>query len=111
MATKYIRFLSASDAAALPAGQAVMLAVAVDGDGEPVDLGGDPYTLPAATTTAMGGVKKASATVAVSASDAAAAAADTVTKAEFDAVVALANANKAAINDIISKAKTAGQMA
>lgn len=40
MASKYIRFLSAEEASALPAGQAVMVAVAVDGDGAPVDLGG-----------------------------------------------------------------------
>lgn len=40
MASKYIRFLSAEEASALPAGQAVMVAVAVDGDGAPVDLAG-----------------------------------------------------------------------
>lgn len=47
----------------------------------------------------------------VSASNAAAAAGDNPTKAEFDAVVTLANANKTAINAVISALKTAGLMA
>ena len=70
---------------------------------------GEAYELPEATTGAIGGVRKAGATAAVSAADAAQAATETVTKAEFDAVVALANANKAAVNDLISKAQAAGQ--
>lgn len=86
-----------------------MDAVLVNEDGTPFEGGG---AAPGnATTSTAGLVKKASATAAVSAADATAAAAETVTKEEFDALVALANANKAAINDLISKAKTAGQMA
>ena len=125
---KYIRFLTAAEAADLPPEQAVMVAVAVDEHGQPVDIDGggfsgsyndltdkptipEAYVLPAATASVLGGVKQAAATAAVSAEDAAAAGAEAVTKAEFDAVVALANANKAAINDVISKAKAAGQMA
>lgn len=111
MAYKFIRLVPAEEAPAVPAGQSVMLAVAVGEDGEAVDIGGgESYVLPAATSSELGGVKAAAATEAVSAADAAAAAAETVTKAEFDAVVSLANALKAAVNDIISKAKTAGQM-
>ena len=64
-----------------------------------------------ATTSTAGLVKKASATAAIASPDATAAAAETVTKAEFDAVVTLLNECKAQVNDMISKAKTAGQMA
>ena len=78
-------------------------------DGTPFTGGGAAPA--AATTTTAGIVKKASATNAVASPDATAAAADTVTKAEFDAVVTLLNECKAQLNDLISKAKTAGQMA
>ena len=64
-----------------------------------------------ATTTTAGLVSKASATTAVASPDATAAATETVTKEEFDKVVALANECKAQLNDLITKAKTAGQMA
>lgn len=64
-----------------------------------------------ATTTVAGLVKKASATDSVASPDAAAAATETVTKAEFDAVVTLVNECKAQINDLVTKAKSAGQMA
>lgn len=64
----------------------------------------------AATTSAQGLVKKASATNAVASADAAAAG-DAPTKAEFDAVVTLCNELKAQVNDLITKAKSAGQMA
>lgn len=64
-----------------------------------------------ATTTTAGLVKKSSAVDAVASADAVVAASDTVTKTEFDAVVTLLNECKAQLNDMISKAKTAGQMA
>ena len=64
-----------------------------------------------ATTTTAGLVKKSSAVSAVSSANATAAAGDAPTKAEFDAVVALANELKTQVNDLITKAKTAGQMA
>ena len=64
-----------------------------------------------ATTTVAGLVKKSSAVSAVASANAAAAAGDAPTKAEFDAVVALVNELKTQVNDMISKAKTAGQMA
>ena len=64
-----------------------------------------------ATTTTAGLVKKSSAVSAVASADAAEAASDTPTKAEFDAVVTLLNECKEQLNDMISKAKTAGQMA
>lgn len=73
------------------------------------DFGGGSAA--AATTSAAGIVKKASATEAVSSPDAAAAATATVTKEEFDAVVTLLNECKAKLNDHLTKAKTAGQMA
>lgn len=47
---------------------------------------------------------------AVSAADGVAAAGANPTKAEFDAVVTLANANKAAINALLTKLKNAGLM-
>lgn len=64
-----------------------------------------------ATTTVAGLVKKSSAVSAVSSANAAAAAGDAPTKAEFDAVVKLVNELKTQVNDLITKAKTAGQMA
>lgn len=64
-----------------------------------------------ATTTAAGLVKKSSAVTAVASADAAEAAGETPTKAEFNAVVTLLNECKKQLNDMISKAKTAGQMA
>lgn len=73
------------------------------------DFGGE--TPGNATTSTAGLVKKASATTAIASPDATAAATETVTKAEFDAVVTLLNECKAQVNDMISKAKTAGQMA
>lgn len=65
----------------------------------------------AATASEQGLVKKASAVTAVASADAAVAAAETVTKAEFDAVVAVANETKKQLNDLLAKMKTAGQMA
>ena len=55
-------------------------------------------------------MRMAAAVPAVSAADASPAAAETVTKAEFDAVVALANALKSTVNQLISGATAAGQM-
>lgn len=78
-----------------------------------VNEDGTPFsgTAPAATVSAAGTVKKASATEAVSAANAAPAASTTVTKAEFDAVVTLCNELKTKLNDHLTKAKSAGQMA
>lgn len=73
--------------------------------------GGGSYTLPEATTSALGGVKKAASVAAVSAADATAAAGDTVTKAEFDAVVTLCNELKAKLNSALANMKSAGQIA
>lgn len=64
-----------------------------------------------ATTTTAGLVKKSSAVSAVASANATAAAGSAPTKAEFDAVVALANELKTQVNDLIAKAKAAGQMA
>ena len=64
-----------------------------------------------ATTTTAGLVKKSSAVSAVASANAAAAAGDAPTKAEFDAVVTLVNELKTQVNDLITKAKAAGQMA
>ncbi|KFI50018.1 head fiber protein [Bifidobacterium biavatii] len=70
---------------------------------------GTPYTLPAAGT-AIGGVKKGAAVAAVTVADPAAAAA-APTKAEYDALLALAKANKVAINGLIASLKAAGTIA
>ena len=108
---KYAQVIPAADAKDVPAGHAVVKLVFVDENGEATDIEGGSYTLPAATTTVMGGVKKASGVTAVSSADATAAAGDAPTKAEFDAVVTLCNELKAQLNDLISKNKSAGQMA
>jgi hypothetical protein len=110
---KYAQIISAEEAKALPAGHAVVKLVFVDDEGNPTDIesGGSAYVLPAATTSALGGVKKASGVTAVSSANATAAAGEAPTKAEFDAVVTLCNELKAQLNDLISKSKTAGQMA
>lgn len=64
-----------------------------------------------ATTATAGLVKKSSSVSAVASADATEATGDAPTKAEFDAAVTLLNECKAQLNDLISKAKTAGQMA
>ena len=73
-------------------------------------ISGGSYELPEATTSELGGVRKSAAVSVVSAADA------TVAGSAYDqtiaqSVVALANANKAAINQIIENLKTAGIMA
>lgn len=110
---KYAQIISAEEAKAVPAGHAVVKLVFVDDEGNPTDIesGGSAYVLPAATTSALGGVKKASGVTAVSSADATAAAGEAPTKAEFDAVVTLCNELKTQLNDLISKNKSAGQMA
>lgn len=75
------------------------------------DLTNKPTIPTAATTTAAGIVKKSSAVSAVASANATEATGDAPTKAEFDKVVALANELKKQVNDLITKAKTAGQMA
>lgn len=59
----------------------------------------------------LGGVKKAATVAAVSATDASTAIAATYTQAEVQAIATLANANKAAINAILTNLKAAGIMA
>lgn len=71
--------------------------------------GGEPYELPAATESALGGVKKATTVAAVSAADATAAG-GTYDQTVAQSVVTLANANKAAINAILTNLKAAGIM-
>lgn len=78
-------------------------------DGSAYGGGGTAAT--AATTSAAGVVKKASNTAEVASPDATSAASETVTKAEFDAVVTLLNECKAQLNDHLAKVKSAGQMA
>lgn len=73
-------------------------------------IAGEPYTLPAATTSALGGVKKAATVTAVADADATAAG-DAYDKTVVQSVVTLANKNKATINSIIQNLKNAGIMA
>lgn len=74
--------------------------------------GGDPYVLPAATTAALGGVKKAATVDAVESTDATSTAStDTVSPAEFAAAVTLLNECKKKLNSVIANEKSAGQMA
>lgn len=73
--------------------------------------GGSSYELPAATTSTMGGVKKASSVAAVSAADATSTAStETVDPTEFAAVVTLCNELKAKLNSVLTNVKSAGQM-
>lgn len=87
-------------------------------EGQPVEYvhiedlpsgGGEPAGT--ATTSTPGLVKQAAAVADVSAADAAVAAAETVTKAEFDAVVALTNADKATLNALLAACRAAGILA
>ena len=71
--------------------------------------GGEGYEIPAATTSALGGVKKSTAVASVSAANATAAG-DSYDKTIAQSVVTLANANKTAINQIITNLKAAGIM-
>lgn len=66
------------------------------------------YTLPAASTTVVGGVKQAAAVAAVASADAAGAAGDAPTKAEFAAVVTLLNETKGKLNALLAAGKAAG---
>ena len=75
----------------------------------PVKLVGLADAPAAATTSKAGLVKKAAATSVVTAANATAAAGDAPTKAEFDAVVALANALKTSVNGIINAQRNADQ--
>ena len=94
------------------------LAIAMKGSGYIADnwetisagIGDGDYELPAATTSALGGVKKSTAVASVSVADATAAGA-AYDQATAQSTVALANANKAAINQIIAGMKAAGIMA
>lgn len=72
--------------------------------------GGESYSLPEATTSTLGGVKKAPTVETVSAADATAAE-ETYNQAAAQSTVVLANANKAAINAILANLKSAGIMA
>lgn len=73
-------------------------------------IGGGSYELPAATTSALGGVKKAATVTAVADADATAAG-DAYDKTAAQSLVTLANKNKATINSIIQNLKNAGIMA
>lgn len=101
MTTKYMRVVEGGDA---PEGRSVC-DVSIEGLPQPGEA-------PEAATTAKAGVvKMAAALTKVTVADATAAAGEAPTKAEFDALVALANACKAAINGNADKAKSAGQSA
>ena len=76
-------------------------------DGTPYAGGEAPG---AATASVAGVVRMAAAVPQVSAADASPAASETVTKAELDAVVELANQIKSTVNQLISGATAAGQM-
>lgn len=72
--------------------------------------GGETYELPAASEATLGGVKKAATVAAVSAADATTAG-EAYDQTIAQSAVALANANKAAINAILANLKAAGIMA
>lgn len=72
--------------------------------------GGEAYELPAASEATLGGVKKAATVASVSVADATAAG-SAYDQTIAQSAVTLANANKAAINQIITNLKAAGIMA
>lgn len=72
--------------------------------------GGGAYELPAASETTLGGVKKAATVAAVSTVDATASG-EAYDQTVAQSAVTLANANKAAINAILTNLKAAGIMA
>lgn len=99
--------VTGDDAVPGPLAQRVAL---VNPDGTPF-AGGKAYVLPAATASALGGVKKAEAVAAVSAADATStASAETVDPAEFAALVQLANECKQKVNGVISAITSSGAM-
>lgn len=71
--------------------------------------GGGSYELPAASEDTLGGVKKAPTVAVVSAADATAAGAS-YDQTTAQSIVTLANANKSAINAILTNLKAAGIM-
>lgn len=73
-------------------------------------ISGGSYELPEATTSTLGGVKKSAAVASVSAANATAAGA-AYDQTIAQSAVTLANANKTAINQIITNLKAAGIMA
>ncbi len=101
------------------------LAVAMAGSGEPDDItenqiagviqymadnwegGGSSYVLPAAETDTLGGVKLGTAVADVSEADGTAAGAS-YDQTVAQSTVALANANKAAINALLSSLRASG---
>lgn len=72
---------------------------------------GEPGVTSAATASALGLVKQAAAVAPVAAADAAAAASETVSKAEFDAAVAVANETKKQLNALIASLAASGALA
>lgn len=105
------------------------LAVAIAGDGEPSDItetqiadviqyiadnwtagGGGSYVLPEATASTLGGVKQATSVTDVSVADATAAG-SAYDQTVAQTAVALANANKAAINNLLAALRAAGIVA
>lgn len=72
-------------------------------------IGGGSYELPAATTSALGGVKKSATVAAVSTADATAAG-EAYNQTVAQSMVTLANENKKAINSILTNLKAAGIM-
>ena len=104
------------------------LAVAIAGSGDPDDItedqiaeviqyiadnwegGGSSYVLPAAGADALGGVKIGTAVSDVSAADATAAGA-AYDQTVAQSAVALANANKVAINALLSSLRASGVLA
>jgi hypothetical protein len=94
------------------ASQSVTQVQFVDDNGQPTDIGGgNAYTLPDASATVKGGINQAVAVADVASADAAAAAGDAPTKAEFDALVTLANELKKQFNAKMAADRTAGEQA
>lgn len=93
----------------IPAGAAPKHVALFDESGNPIELGGSDYELPAATTEQIGGVKKAAAVAAIASPDATtAASAETVSPAEFAAAVTLLNETKQKVNTLMANGTAAG---
>lgn len=107
MTVKYFKQITSGK---VPDNQAVCECGFVDESGNVKPIGGGS-SVGNATTETAGIVKQATTVATVASADAAAAAAETVTKAEFDAVVAVANECKQQLNAALAALKTAGSMA
>lgn len=113
MSARFLHAIAASSAPTPEATDLVADVVFIDDSGKPTDLGGSggSYTLPAASASALGGVKLATAVADVAATDATNATGETPTAAEFQAVVTELNETKQKLNALLAALRASGALA